>query len=76
MLQETGLGVSQLRMLPAEAVVAITANGAAVDFDIELVWRNAQGARETRNMAFFAAMQPSPDGWRLAGVRRRLAPGG
>jgi uncharacterized protein YjdB len=54
----------------------LTPNGAAVDFDTELVWRNAQGAREVRTIALFAVMQPSPDGWRLAGVRRRPTQGG
>jgi hypothetical protein len=49
----------------------LTPNGAAVDFDTELVWRNTQGAREQRTLPLLAVMQPTPNGWRLAGIRRR-----
>jgi len=49
----------------------LTPNGAAVGFEIELMWRNPRGARNQRKVPFLAALRPTPDGWRLAGVTAR-----
>jgi hypothetical protein len=49
----------------------LTPNGAAVGFEIELMWRNPRGARNQRKVPFLAALRPTPDGWRLAGVTVR-----
>ncbi len=44
--------------------------GATIDFDVGLVWRNAQGQRNRGEAKFQAALEPTPDGWELAGVSR------
>ena len=49
----------------------LTPNGAVVGFDVELAWRNPRGARNQRNVPFLAALRPTPEGWRLAGVTIR-----
>ena len=46
----------------------LTTDGAAVEFDIEMSWRDARGAQSRRGVRLIASLRPSPSGWRLAGV--------
>ncbi len=45
--------------------------GVTMDFDVGMRWREASGARvPPRSVSFRAMLGPTPNGWRLAGVRR------